>query len=88
MTPQEKAKDLFVKMMEYTPDSVIQDNMDAKEICKVHALICLDEIISAIDNFGYSDTWYDNFETGHMVNGNLLDPTKYWQEVKQEIQAL
>ena len=54
MTAKEKAKDLIVKLMEITPDYVIQDNKIAFELCKQHALITVDEIIKIA--LHYNDT--------------------------------
>lgn len=83
MTPQEKAKDIFVKMLEYIPDHLIKDNKDAAEVSKIHALIAVDEILKSrpslpIEAFG-----------GTINLGECCKLSKeYWQQVKTEIEKL
>ena len=77
MTPKEKAKELFDKYyivcQEYTEE--IQCSIQAKEC----ALIAVDEIIQ---QWEVIDTYIADF------GGKLNQSIRYWQEVKQEIQAL
>lgn len=67
MTPQEKANHIL-------------------NFCKGDfeiALAVVEEIIEAIDAFGYTQTMWDDFETGQVrANG---DPTEYWCIVRNEI---
>lgn len=85
MTAEEKAKDIFVRMMEYTPDSIVQDNYKAKHLAKLHALIMIDGIIEAVEAFGYSGTFYDHEQTRKMTCSDDVDPGTFWREVKLEI---
>jgi len=72
MTAKEKAKDLIVKLMEITPDYVIEHNKVAFELCRMHALIAVDEIIIIQDYWcGVNSVYY-----------------RYWQEVKKELEAM
>jgi hypothetical protein len=77
MTAKEKAKEFFDKYyivcQEYTEE--IQCSIQAKEC----ALIAVDEIIQ---QWEVIDTYIADF------GGKLNQSLKYWQEVKQEIQAL
>jgi hypothetical protein len=77
MTAKEKAKELFDKYyivcQEYTEE--IQCSIQAKEC----ALIAVDEIIQ---QWEVIDTYIADF------GGKLNQSLRYWQEVKQEIQAL
>lgn len=49
---------MFVKMLEATPDYLIEDNTDAASISKIHALIAVDEILN-LDDFSIEgrDFW-------------------------------
>jgi hypothetical protein len=77
MIAKEKAKELFDKYyivcQEYTEE--IQCSIQAKEC----ALIAVDEIIQ---QWEVIDTYIADF------GGKLNQSIRYWQEVKQEIQAL
>ena len=77
MTAKEKAKELFDKYyivcQEYTEE--IQCSIQAQEC----ALIAVDEIIQ---QWEVIDTYIADF------GGKLNQSLRYWQEVKQEIQAL
>lgn len=75
MSPKEKAQDIFVKMMEYTPNHIIKDNKDASEICKLHCLIACDEIVSAL-----------SYEPPRA--SNIYQTANFWKEVKEEINSL
>jgi hypothetical protein len=84
MTAKEKAKELVSKMyVEYKPSEddasgvyVFYMNL---EIAKRCALIAVDEIIQ---QWEVIDTYIADF------GGKLNQSIRYWQEVKQEIQAL
>lgn len=79
MTPQEKAKDIFVKMLESIPDYLIKDNTDAASISKIHALIAVDEILkSGPTKPGSYITIYQDEREAH----------DFWQQVKTEIEKL
>ena len=72
MTPKEKADELFNKM-----DMIIYTDQDNwKSQCIRCALIAVDEIISIKPNNPF------------IVNGYYIEPKKYWQQVKQEIEKL
>jgi uncharacterized protein YhfF len=77
MTAKEKAKEFFDKYyivcQEYTEE--IQCSIQAKQC----ALIAVDEIIQ---QWEVIDTYIAD------LGGQLNQSLKYWQEVKQEIQAL
>lgn len=77
MTPKEKdtAEDIFVQMLETIPDDIIQDNETASKLAKLHALICVDELILS--------TTPDN----NPRPKNRMD-REYWQYVKSEIEKL
>jgi hypothetical protein len=74
MTPKEKADELFNKM-----DMIIYTDQDHDSQCKRCALIAVDEIIQ---QWEVIDTYVADF------GGKLNQSLKFWQEVKQEIQAL
>jgi hypothetical protein len=52
------------------------------------ALIAVDEIIEALESFGYSQTMFDDFETGNITTTDKKSPTEYFYKVKEEIQKL
>jgi hypothetical protein len=75
MTPKEKAEELYNKFCEFTPVEFEQ------EYTKKCALIAVDEIISSSPSLpilGDGGTYGEDIELS----------TKYWQEVKQEIEKL
>jgi hypothetical protein len=77
MTPKEKAEELFDKFY------LVKDERGLYRlnefIAKQCALIAVDEIIQ---QWEVIDTYIADF------GGKLNQSLKYWQEVKQEIQAL
>jgi hypothetical protein len=77
MTPKDKAKELFNKM--YFVDDPIGNFPMCIETAIQCALIAVDEIIQ---QWEVIDTYTADF--GGKLNQNL----KYWQQVKQEIQAI
>lgn len=88
MTPKEKAKELIDKYSIYGvmwTGGIAVERQNVKQC----ASIAVDEIIEALSAFGYSDTTWDDFETGKMT---FMDggesPEHYWQKVKEEIEKL
>jgi hypothetical protein len=73
MTPKDKAKELFNKM--YFVDDPIGNFPMCIETAIQCALIAVDEIISSNPH-------------SNPLNTNVESTMNYWQEVKQEIQAL
>ena len=82
MTPKEKAEELVDKFYPMFTNSV------RDTLAKQCALIAVDEMLSALDSFGYTGCMYDDFETGRILYTDDKDPSEYWQEVKQEIEKL
>ena len=80
MEAKEKAKELLAKMTT-NADSLIYKNQYAKEC----ALIAVDEILKSPLTF---DTEQIKYSDGTFAREYVEIPNKYWQEVKQEIQAL
>ena len=87
MTPKEKAEELFGKYATYVV-MWAGDVNTTHQNCKQCALIAVDEMLNALDSFGYTGCMYDDFETGHILYTDDKDPSDYWQEVKQEIEKL
>jgi len=75
MTPKEKAKELLWKYLPILEGWKCEDSNKAKQC----ALIAVDEIIQ---QWEVIDTYIADF------GGELNQSLKFWQEVKQEIQAL
>jgi hypothetical protein len=73
MTPKDKAKELFNKM--YFVDDPIGNFPMCIETAIQCALVAVDEIISSNPH-------------SNPLNTNVESTMNYWQEVKQEIQAL
>ena len=83
MTPQEKAKELVDKFKQYsffeTDIDIKQDDLFKQQLqsAKQCALIAVDEILRAKPGGGYmTDVEYIS-----------TDSTKYWNEVREEIQS-
>jgi hypothetical protein len=76
MTPKEKAKELVNKFNEYTVKAIKYfangKIKECKEDAKECALIALEQLI----------------EQENRYNNGSFYPSKYWQEVKQEIENL
>ena len=79
MTPKEKAKELVDKY--YHLFSVELENTISIYEAKQCALIAVDEILEAIPS-----EYLDECEGGTYIAIN--EDVEYWQQVKQEIQAL
>jgi hypothetical protein len=79
MTPKEKAKDLYLKMLSWQNESHYIERNIISISAKRSALIAVDEIIESEPSY-----------TSSIFQGSFLksDNTEYWQEVKQEIEKL
>lgn len=78
MTPKEKANELVDKFMDYTEHRFNEhNNLSNVYTAKQCALIAVYEILNALDS-------------ERIIYGSeyRFEENKYWQEVKQEIQAL
>jgi hypothetical protein len=77
MKPKDKAKELVdtYRIMLMNSDTECGEEILCTVIAKYCALIAVDEILNLMIN---------NFQWDINYNGNI----EYWQEVKQEIQAL
>lgn len=89
MTPKEKAKELVLKYwnlpikMNHIIDGVIHIETDKhlyEKDAKQCALIAVDEILNARETV--------NSHINQHCESNLFDFMQYWQQVKQEIEAL
>ena len=65
MTPNEKAKELIKKF---------SDIYQAEELAKIHALVCVDEIIDVV---------YDGY-----VSREQEVKLHYWREVKETLRSM
>jgi hypothetical protein len=82
MTPKEKAKELFDKMhIEIYNRDMYNDLFRAKQC----ALIVVDEILELKETQEEYQIQYDNGEWSRELGYKY---SKYWQEVKQEIENL
>lgn len=70
MTPKEKAVELYNNYYQHVADGAYPE-LNAKQC----ALICVDEILKELDNFGNDD-------------GYQFSRVEYYQQVKQEIEEL
>jgi hypothetical protein len=72
MTPKEKARDIYLKMLKWQQDADIylKRNIISTAAIKC-ALIAVDEIINSVDDEHVSDIFND-----------------YWEQVKQEIEEI
>jgi hypothetical protein len=76
MTPKDKAKELTIKFMKIDSDSEQFDEFEMKLFYAQRcALIAVDEIINSNPH-------------SNPLNTDVHSTMEYWQEVKQEIQAL
>jgi len=82
MTPKEKAQELFDKMhIEIYNRDMYNDLFRAKQC----ALIAVNEILELKETQEEYQIQYDNGEWSRELGYRY---SKYWQEVKQEIEAL
>lgn len=79
MTPEEKAQEIIDK---YLPLSYFGAHRDQAQKC---ATLCVEQIIEALEMFGYTSTFYDSFVTGKMTTTEADNPTCYWSEVLEHI---
>jgi len=96
MTAKEKANELYDKFDNLHCTTC--DEYPELEVCRLchHqikqcALICVKEIIEAINDTNYnvfSEAEYNMFECTSDDNYVWEEKNKYWQEVKQEIEKL
>ena len=83
MTPKEKAIELYNKMYEtgFKPRNALIRTEQAKEC----ALIAVDEILELKETQEEYQIQYDNGEWSREIGYRY---SKYWQEVKKEIELL
>jgi hypothetical protein len=82
MTPKEKAEELFDKMHEKIYNGNMYDDLYRAQQC---ALIAVDEILELQETQEEYQIQYDNGEYSREIGYRY---SKYWQEVKQEIEKL
>jgi len=82
MTPKEKAKELFDKMFLVIENKGMYDDLYRAKQC---ALIAIDEILELKKTQEEYQIQYDNGEWSREIGYRY---SKYWQEVKQEIENL
>ncbi|HWY09834.1 MAG TPA: hypothetical protein VN026_00845 [Bacteroidia bacterium] len=87
MTSKEKASELFMKYYSLIPAGVIRYT-SLTGMAQKCALIKVDGIIEALENFGYAMCMYDDFETGKITTTDDKNPCDYWREVKNEIEKM
>ncbi len=82
MTPKEKAQELFDKMFLVIENNGMYDDLFRAQQC---ALIVVNEILELKETQEEYQIQYDNGEWSRELGYRY---SKYWQEVKQEIEAL
>ena len=82
MTPKEKAIELFDKMFLIIENKGMYDDLYRAKQC---ALIAVDEILELKETQEEYQIQYDNGEWSRELGYRY---SKYWQEVKQEIEKL
>jgi hypothetical protein len=88
MTPKDKAEELMTTyryILSY-PGAPLGENKD--EAAQRCSIATVNEIISAIDAFGYSGTWYDHEETRRMTLNEDESANQYWLSVKSELEFI
>ena len=91
MTPKEKAEELVEKFKSITVKYVLNGEANGGDVfdeAKECAIIAVDEIIEALDSFGYSGCMYDRFEDGKITTTDVENPTDYFNKVKEHINKL
>jgi hypothetical protein len=88
MTPKEKAAELIAQFKDVGMSADTSGGVTKYERARKCALIAVDEIISALERFAYNRAMYDDFETGRKVFTYDVDPAKFWNEVKREIESV
>ena len=84
MTPKQRADNMYNKMS----DALLEHDVWHSSVILKACLVSVNQIIEAIECFGYAGCMFDDFETGRIVTTNDKDPSKYWQEVKTELEKL
>jgi hypothetical protein len=82
MTPKEKAQELFDKMHEEIYNRDMYNDLYRAKQC---ALIAVNEILELNETQEEYQIQYDNGEWSRELGYRY---SKYWEEVKQEIEAL
>jgi hypothetical protein len=82
MTPKEKAQELFDKMFLIIENNGMYDDLYRAKQC---ALIAIDEILELKETQEEYQIQYENGEWSREIGYRY---SKYWQEVKQEIEKL
>ena len=85
MEAAEKAKELYSK---YKDEMIEADSYFVESGAKACALMAVDEIIKALESFGYVGAMFDDFKTAQITNTSETNPTDYWHEVKKELEKL
>ena len=84
MTAEElKAKEIVEKFYQVAPE--LFGTGKAMTYAVKCAIIEVNEIINALESFGYQGAFYDDFETNKMVNTSENNPTEYWRTVKSHL---
>lgn len=81
MTPNEKAQDLFVILLENTPDYIINDNEDAYHICKIHLGVVVNTLLKELNS-------YINECDYNIVPPIISNKLRFWNCVKEEIENI
>jgi hypothetical protein len=84
MTPKEKAIELYNKFLNPSGDTYLYGMLE-HESAKECALIAVDEILELKETQEEYQIQYDNGEWSRELGYRY---SKYWQEVKQEIEKL
>jgi len=84
---EEKAKDKAKQILNNMA-FVCRDNGNYPEVAKQCAIIAVEEIIEALENFGYADAMYDNFYNNEIITTDEKKPTDFWYDVRIEIERL
>ena len=99
MTPKEKAQDLYLQMLEWQNHADIYiDRKIISTSAKRCALIAVEEILKQFEKIKVSHIingyiTYKDFEENltsiqNQLDSEMISKWNYWNEVKQEIQAL
>lgn len=87
-TPNDKAKELYDKMYKHCTMTIAGASSIWKPLVKQQCIVVIDEIIEALEVFGYSNNCYDHEETGKMTCVQDESPCEWWLKVKEEINQL
>lgn len=78
MTPNEKARDLFVVLLEHTPDYILKDNDDAALICKIHLRVLVGNILKELNDYAEECNYVN-------IPPKLAERIRWWNYINQEI---